>query len=420
MPWVLWNEIHVALTRFASSDSLLRNRSLIAISLAVGVAFIGIGMVVPVRVLYAQSHGASLAIIGAMASSFLLSNFVFQYPTGWMADMWGRKLLMALGLAGQAVISIAYLFISDPIAFVALRFLEGAVAASVIPSARALVAEISPEDRRGEAYGIFGSFMNAGFLLGPALGGIFASFGYTSAFVGSCVFRVLALVVVLALIPTLGHAHAEEREAARKVPRRALFSIPLVGAYILFFGDYIYFGFDLTLMPLWMRNNLGASVLFIGLAYAVWAVPCMIGSPFGGRIADRYRRSALIFAFGLTQVPLYAAYGLVTSIAPAMIIFFIHGAVYSLLQPAVDATLAAASPVGARARAQSVYSTVGLASAFLSANTLSALYGIDYRLPLFVMAAGFGICVLIGGTLVRIAERRHLVSASRGVAAAAQ
>jgi MFS family permease len=355
-----------------------------------------------------------------MASSFLLSNFLFQYPIGWMADMWGRRRVMALGLAGQAVMSIAYLLITDPIAFVAVRFLEGAVSASILPSSRALVAEIAPDNRRGEAYGIFGSFMNAGFLLGPALGGLFASFGYTSAFVGSCLFRVVALVVVLALVPPPGRTHMSDRELARKVPRRALFTIPLVGAYILYFGDYIYLGFDLTLMPLWMRNHLGASVVFIGLAYAVWALPNMIGSPIGGRIADRRRRSALIFTFGLAQVPLYAAYGLLTSVAPAMIIFFIHGAVYSLLQPAVDATLASASPVGARARAQSVYSTFGLASAFLSANTLSALYGIDYRLPLFVMAAGFGICVLIGGSLVRLAEHRGQLLSSRGVAAAAQ
>ena len=54
--------------------SLYRNRTLLAISASVGMSMLGIGMVVPVRVLYAQSHGASLAIIGAMASAFLFSD----------------------------------------------------------------------------------------------------------------------------------------------------------------------------------------------------------------------------------------------------------------------------------------------------------------------------------------------------------
>src|SRR5947209_2905440 len=103
---------------------MLRNRTLIAISLSVGAAYIGIGMVGPVRVLFAQSHGASLAIIGAMASAFLVSNFIFQYPSGWLADRWGRKQVMVLGLFIQAILSLLYLLIADPILFVVLRFVE--------------------------------------------------------------------------------------------------------------------------------------------------------------------------------------------------------------------------------------------------------------------------------------------------------
>src|ERR1700738_3990589 len=105
---------------------MLRNRTLLAISLAVCAAYTGIGMVVPVRVLYAQSRGASLAIIGAMASAFLLSNFLFQYPVSALADKWGHKRTMVLSLAAHAGLGLAYLEVTDPTAFVVLRFLEGA------------------------------------------------------------------------------------------------------------------------------------------------------------------------------------------------------------------------------------------------------------------------------------------------------
>ncbi len=388
------------------SSSVLHNRTLLAISLAVSVSFVGIGMVVPVRVLYAQSHGASLAIIGAMASSFLLSNFLFQYPTGWLADQFGRKRMMVIGLAAQSVLSVLYLVITDPVTFVVLRFFEGMVAASVIPSARALVAETVAPERQGEAYGIFGAFLNAGFLFGPALGGLFASTGYASAFIGSCLLRIAALLVVLALVPMDPRRHAEARARARAVSRRALLTLPLIGSYILAFGDNLYFGFDLTLMPLWMRHHLGAPVALIGLAYALWAVPNVLGSPLGGRVADRARRSTIILLLGLLQVPLYVGYGLASSILPVLIIFTVHGGVYALMQPSVDANLAAYSPPDARARIQSVYATVGLASGFISANTLTVLYGLNFRLPLFAMAAGFGLCVLVGGICVRFSERR--------------
>ncbi|HEY8287429.1 MAG TPA: MFS transporter [Chloroflexota bacterium] len=383
---------------------MLRNRSLLAISVVVAITFIGIGMVVPVRILYAQSRGASLAVIGAMASAFLLTNFLCQYPVGLLADLWGRRRLMILGLAGQAALGLVYLTVSDPLEFVALRCLEGALSASVLPAARALVADSVPPEQRGQAYGIFGSFLNAGFLLGPALGGLLATSGYAGAFIGSCLFRVLALAIVLVLVRDERRTQPEERARARSVPRRALLTAPLLGAYILAFGDNLYFGFDLTLMPLWMHDHLGAPVVAIGLAYAIWAFPNIIGAPLGGRIADRFRRSGLILASGLAQVPLYTAYGLAGSIGPAIIVFGVHGAVYGLMQPAVDATLATASPPDARARVQGLYSAVGLASAFIAANSFGTLYSLNFRLPLFVMAGGFGLCVLVGGTLIRRSE----------------
>ena len=149
---------------------MLRNRTLLAISLTVCAAYVGIGMVGPVRVLFAQAHGASLVIIGAMASAYLISNFVFQYPVGWLADRWGRKEVMIVGLLSQAILSLAYLFITDPVIFVILRFVEGIAAAAILPSARALIVDTLPAGKQGEAYGIFNAFFNAGFLLGPGIG----------------------------------------------------------------------------------------------------------------------------------------------------------------------------------------------------------------------------------------------------------
>lgn len=381
------------------------DRSLLAISIAVAVEFIGIGMVLPVRILYAQAHGASLALIGAMASAFLLSNFLCQYPAGWLADAWGRRPLMIVALAGQAALGLLYLAVTDPLEFVLLRCIEGACATGVLPAARAMVADLAPPDRQGAAYGVFSSFLNAGFLLGPALGGLLASAGYTSTFVGSCLFRLAALAIVALLVRGGGRVRSTRRAQARAVPRRALFTPALLGAYILAIGDNLYFGFDLTLMPLWMRQHLDAPVAAIGLAYSVWALPNVFGAPLGGRMADRARRSTLVLALGLAQVPMYAAYGLLTAVIPVLVVFGLHGAIFALMQPSVDATLAAAAPPDARARVQGLYSAVGLAAAFVAANSLSALYGVNFRLPLLVMAACFAICVLVGGALIRRAER---------------
>src|SRR5438552_5252682 len=389
---------------------MLRNRTLLAVSLAVCASFTGIGMIVPVRVLYAESRGASLAIIGAMASSYLISNFLFQYPSGWLADHWGRKPMMILSLAVQSLLSAVYLVINDPALFIVLRFAEGAAAAAFLPSARALITDAVPSKQRGEAFGIFSAFLNAGFLLGPGLGGLLAATGYATAFIGAVIFRLVAIVIVVTMIHVKMRGEQEIEEAARPVSLRTLFNIGLTGAYILAFGNFIFVGFDITLTALWLHDHLGASVAIIGFAYVAFSIPSIVVAPFGGRVADRRRRSSLILIFGLVQVPIYFIYGLANTLLLVVVFFAIHGVVYSLMQPAVDAHVASSTIVGARARIQGLYSAAGLVGGFVGASGCSFLYGLNFRLPLFVIGAIFGLCVLVGGILIRISESGNLTS----------
>src|SRR5271154_4136660 len=121
-----------------------RDRLLFGVSLVIVAAYTGAGMVSPILVLYAQAHGASLATISLMASSFLITNFVAQYPAGWLADRFGRVRLLAFSLLLQAATAAAYLLITDPTALIVLRAIEGLGAAATLPSARALIADGLP------------------------------------------------------------------------------------------------------------------------------------------------------------------------------------------------------------------------------------------------------------------------------------
>ncbi|HEU5375325.1 MAG TPA: MFS transporter [Ktedonobacteraceae bacterium] len=385
---------------------MLRNRTLLAVSIAVCAAYIGIGMVVPVRVLYAESQGASLAIIGAMASAYLISNFLFQYPGGWLADQWGRKPMMLLSLLAQAVLSLVYLFITDPVLFVVLRFAEGIAAATFLPSARALIMDAVPGEKRGEAFGIFGAFFNVGFLFGPALGGLLAGLGYAISFIGAVIFRLAAVALVMVMIKSNMQRRAEHQQKS-SVSLRQLFAVPLSGSYLLAFGDFLYIGFDITLVPLWMHDHLGASVEWIGVSYMLWSIPGIILAPIAGRIADRRRRSTMILIFGLTQTPLFILYGLSNWFWLVASLYVVHGVLYAFIQPAVDSHVASASAGHARARIQGLYSAFGLLGGFVGASGFSILYSWNFRYPLFAIGIGYGICVLIGGSMIRWAEHRN-------------
>ncbi len=386
---------------------LLSNRTLLAVSLTVFAAYTGIGMIGTVRVLYTESRGASLALISAMGSVYLISNFAFQYPIGWLGDRWQRKQIMVISLLAQALLSTIYLYVTDPVTFVVLRFFEGIAAAGILPCARSMIVDAVPMEEQGKAFGIFSAFFNTGFLLGPGIGGLLASTGYTSTFIVAIIFRLVAAVLILTMIRTVRQHERIVEQSATVIPYQKLFTPALLGAYLVALGNFLYMGFEITLFPLWMHDHLGATVVVIGFAFMAWSVPNILLSPVGGHMADRWPRSWLILLFGLAQVPIYLAYGLADIALVVVVLYAIHGAVYAFLQPALDSHVAASSGSNFRARVQGVYATAGSIGAFIGASGSAFLYAINFRLPLFIMGILCVFYILIGAKLIRLSERKQ-------------
>src|SRR3990167_2774401 len=58
----------------------------------------GASFIVPITILYYLSFGLSYFQIATLESVFLLSAFIFEIPTGALADTFGRKYIVALGV----------------------------------------------------------------------------------------------------------------------------------------------------------------------------------------------------------------------------------------------------------------------------------------------------------------------------------
>lgn len=63
---------------------------------------------------------------------------------------------------------------------------------------------------------------------------------------------------------------------------------------------------------------------------------------------------------------------------------------------------------------QGVYSSIGLAGACVGANGFTWLYEVDFRLPLLGLGVACGVCVLVGGLLVRLGEARGMAVPEAG------
>src|ERR1700757_5526665 len=110
-------------------------------------------------------------IFGVFGTAWALMQFVFSPILGSLSDRFGRRpvvLLSNFGLALDYVLmalapSLTWLFIG--------RVISGITSAS-ISTAFAYIADITPAEKRAAVFGKVGAAFGAGFIVGPAIGGL--------------------------------------------------------------------------------------------------------------------------------------------------------------------------------------------------------------------------------------------------------
>ncbi|HEX2056513.1 MAG TPA: MFS transporter, partial [Nitrospiraceae bacterium] len=162
--------------------------------------FISYNMVrMPVLALFAESLGAGPERIGLIVSVSTLTGVFLKLPSGALSDIYGRRLLLHVGVIAFGLPPFVYPFVSDLNVLTGLRFLHGLATAIFAPSALATVAELY-KDRRGAALGTYTACTQSGALLGPFIGGwlVYAA-GFPTAFVTAGVFGCMGLLMFFAL-----------------------------------------------------------------------------------------------------------------------------------------------------------------------------------------------------------------------------
>ena len=182
----------------------MKQRSPMAfIFLTVFIDLLGAGIVLPLLPYYVkfieQSSSPWLSdnraiVVGALAASFSLMQFLFAPVLGALSDRFGRRPVLLISLFGTGISYILFgmadrligLGVEAVLAMLfAARILDG-ITGGNISTAQAYIADSTTPENRAKGMGLIGAAFGLGFMLGPALGGLLSGISLSApAFVAA-------------------------------------------------------------------------------------------------------------------------------------------------------------------------------------------------------------------------------------------
>ncbi|KPJ71249.1 hypothetical protein AMJ52_08765 [candidate division TA06 bacterium DG_78] len=163
---------------------------------------VGFSVSMPYLNLYLHNElGISMTVSGAILTSASIVGAVLAVYGGELSDRMGRKWVMVRALFWRFLIFILMGYIiskkADVYIITGLLILNSAFGSFFMPASISYIADLTAEDKRTSAYGLLRIGGNLGWALGPAIGGLLATIGYSYLFyfTGGCMF--IATIILL-------------------------------------------------------------------------------------------------------------------------------------------------------------------------------------------------------------------------------
>lgn len=127
-------------------------------------------MTMPFLMIYLNSLGIDLVLIGAIAMTGPIGSTLGSLIGGQLSDRHGRKGLMVIGLSLSGLATLGFAFATQTWQFAVLMATAGFFGSLYWPSSRAAVADLTPPERRNGAFGLWRISHNIGAAIGPLMG----------------------------------------------------------------------------------------------------------------------------------------------------------------------------------------------------------------------------------------------------------
>ncbi len=274
----------------------MTSRVLAFVFLTVFLDMIGFGIVIPLLPFYVQSMGGSAEIVGLILGSFSLMQMLATPVLGRLSDRYGRRPIILLSLAGNALAMVIFAVAADlrvlPLLF-ASRILAGATAGN-LSACQAAVADVTEGPTRAAGMGRLGAGIGLGLVVGPVLGSVFSHLHPAAPPLAAGALALTDLVAAYFFMPeTRGFGAAAAADVGdQRSLGEALRDPKILSVMAIYFLTFLSMTNFTVALPLLAYTRLGWGEREAGHVFALYGLMALIVQ--GGLIGRLSRRFSAV------------------------------------------------------------------------------------------------------------------------------
>lgn len=307
-------------------------------------AMLGAGLVIPILPQLLIEFGASGKAAGYLVSAFGLTQFLFSPIAGNIADRYGRKPMIIVGLLLFALSNLIGALASNFTIFLVARFIGGMGSAALVPSIMAYIVDITSDEKRTRAMSFLGASMSSGFIVGPGLGGLLAELGTRAPFFTSALVGLVAAMSCLVILPESQKARVQIDATFKKenIFIQLVQSIKSPYFILLFMVFSLTFGlahFE-TAYPLVVTQKYGFTTRQISILFMI----CSLGGTvtqllLTGWLTNRFGEKRIISSMLLLSASALVLLLLSANFFYVMVITMLYFSFNNILRPTINTLL---------------------------------------------------------------------------------
>lgn len=272
-----------------------RSRALSIVYAASISLMMGVNFLQPALPALTVPFGVSDSALSLIMTLFTAPAIVLSPIFGVIADLYGRRLLLAGGLMTFGIFGTAMAFAPSFGWLLAFRTLQGIGFSAVIPLTIVLIGDLLEGEQEIGGQGLKVFLDRVGYMVFPPLGGLLATIAWFWPFVFYILTVPVGFAALLWMPETKGKHNSDGTLAylgdMLRLTRHPRLVIAFAAGFLRFFLDY---GF-LTYFPLFLVRTHGISTATAGILYVFFSIGAMITASQAGRIAAGRDKANILF-----------------------------------------------------------------------------------------------------------------------------